>query len=91
MKEKIFKQLDEIDQTISELKHLINQSNFRIPTIYLTIYKGVIVEVHATEKILLSIQNRDNLEKVDKDDVTVWEHMIEQGLNSGELVKIDTP
>lgn len=88
MKEKIFKQLDEIDETISRLKGLINESGYHVPTVYLTVHKGMIVEAHATEKVILSIQDRDNLEEVDKDDVSIWEHMIEQGLNSGELVKI---
>lgn len=88
MKKQIFEQLDELDKTISELKNLINQAGYRVPTVYLTIHGGMIVEAHATEKIVLSIQDRDNLEEVDKDDVTIWEHMIEQGLDSGELIKI---
>ena len=54
MREKIFKQLDEIDNTICKLKDLINQSGFHVPTVYLTVHKGIIVKAYATEKIILS-------------------------------------
>jgi len=96
MKKEIIKAIEKIIKAdpihaamiIPVLKSMIKKYKHYTPTIYLTIKGGMIVEAHSTEEVVLSIQDRDNLEDVDKDDVAIWEHMIEQGVNSGELVKI---
>ena len=98
MKNRLIKQLDLLikflkgeNTSLIALKQLRNLSDLfkhYTPTVYLTIHKGMIVGVHSTEKVVISIQNRDNLKDVDNQDVGVWEHMIEQGLNSGELISI---
>ena len=96
MKEKLIKMVEKIVDAgpirtralLPVLKNLIKKYKHYTPTVYLTIHKGMIVEVHSTEKVVISIQNRDNLKDVDNQDVGVWEHMIEQGLDSGELISI---
>ena len=97
MKEKLVKELNVLIRAlklgmtqglIDRLRDIsIKLENLK-PTVYLTIKGGLIVEAHSTEEVVLTIQDRDNLENVDKDDVAIWEHMIEQGINSDELVKI---
>lgn len=77
-----------LEQPLMELRSLVSKLENSEPTVYLTVHKGMITEVHSTEKIILSVQDRDNLEQVNQDDVAIWEHMIEQGLDSGELVEI---
>ena len=96
MKKEIIKAIEKIIKAdpihaamiIPVLKSMIKKYKHYTPTVYLTIHKGMIVGVHSTEKVVISIQNRDNLKDVDNQDVGVWEHMIEQGLNSGELISI---
>jgi len=96
MKETLIEMVEKIIDTgpirtislLPALKSLIRKYKHYTPTVYLTIHKGMIVGVHSTEKVVISIQNRDNLKDVDNQDVGVWEHMIEQGLNSGELISI---
>ena len=61
------------------------------PIVYLVIHKGMITEAYTNSNVILSIQDRDNLEETSNEDVAIWEHMIEQGINSSELVKIDVP
>jgi hypothetical protein len=77
-----------------EVDNFIIKAEHYKPTIYLEIRGGVLTSAYATEQMVVSLFDWDNYEsdpsyKTDKTiDPDEWEHMIDSGINSGQLVSL---